>query len=751
VLGGGLAIWSIVYITRNLPEEEEDRNTEANNRLVETLKREDAADSRAEKRRNQTEEKVTTKDERNFLLYCLVPLFGSAVCLTTFWIGIRNSGEMSKLDRWWFLTFVTFGIVLHLAGCAWYLFASRRKFTEKLKDTFSLPGLGSIVLIVLAGAVGGALLWLAAKSDFFDPAEHLEDAVSFGPPLLLGIFFLATAAYIGITSYATSDADREWWARSNAWMLITGVSWAVLSWLVLFGPRLVVDLDVPAIVKAAIASIGGVSALVTLLLAPSSSTPGNKTQGEKASSLQTIKSNAVSLAAPIFAAFIVMGIAFGTQWILHQIPLNGTSPVLTITGFIVVTVTGGLLMGRFVNVNKFSLHGAYRDRLIRAYLGASNKKRDPNRFTGFDPKDNLPMYVLRQGGLTGKFERPLHVINIALNLVGGRNLAWQQRKAESFTVTPLHAGSHRVGYRRSELYGGTKGPDGGDGMSLGTALTISGAAASPNSGYHSSPLVTFLMALFNVRLGGWLGNPGTPGDSTFRKRGPRSGVRPLLEETFGLTTDEKPYVFVSDGGHFDNLGLYEMVLRRCRIIVVSDAGCDPKCELEDLGNAIRKIRIDLGVPIEFETFNIYSRESKKSGKRCALGTIRYSTVDKGTADEQDGVLIYIKPAFYCDGKEPIDIFNYAAASITFPHETTADQWFSESQFESYRMLGCHTVTEVLQKIESTASEMTPLQRFLIGAQLSSSSGGLRSDGEQEPRANRDSKEVDDLLKLISVH
>jgi hypothetical protein len=368
-------------------------------------------------------------------------------------------------------------------------------------------------------------------------------------------------------------------------------------------------------------------------------------------------------------------------------------------------------MGRFVNVNKFSLHGAYRDRLIRAYLGASNDNRSPNKFTGFDPRDNLPMYILQTGHTTERFERPLHVINISLNLVGGKNLAWQQRKAESFTSTPLHAGSHRLGYRRAEIYGGTKGADGGYGMSLGTALTISGAAASPNSGYHSSPLATFLMALFNVRLGAWLGNPGPKGEHTFRNRGPKFAVGPLLQETLGLTTDEKPYVFLSDGGHFENLGLYEMVLRRCRLIVVSDAGCDPKCELEDLGSAIRKIRIDLGVPIEFEDFNIYSRESKKSGKRWALGKIRYSAVDGG---DTDGILIYMKPAFYCDGKEPIDIFNYAATSLTFPHETTSDQWFSESQFESYRTLGHYTTGEVLREMQAHASERAALQDFLQG-------------------------------------
>ena len=156
------------------------------------------------------------------------------------------------------------------------------------------------------------------------------------------------------------------------------------------------------------------------------------------------------------------------------------------------------------------------------------------------------------------------------------------------------------------------------------------------------------------------------------------------------TDDQKPYVYLSGGGYFENLGLYKMVLRRCRYIVVVDARCDPQHEFTDLGNAIRKIRIDSGVPIKITDLPIYSRESKKKGARCALGISRYSCID-GT--DTDGVLVYIKPAFY-ETDEPKDVLNYALTSPSFPHESTADQWFDESQFESYRMLGLHTVTNV---------------------------------------------------------
>ncbi len=213
-------------------------------------------------------------------------------------------------------------------------------------------------------------------------------------------------------------------------------------------------------------------------------------------------------------------------------------------------------------------------------------------------------------------------------------------------------------------------------------------------GYHSSPFVTFILTLLNVRLGGWLGNPGEAGDKTFQLGYPKFSIGPIIAEAFGLTKDTSPYVYLSDGGHFENLGLYEMVLRRCHYIVVSDAGEDPACSFADLGEAVRKIRIDFGISIEFGPMSIFSRteldELKSTGHNCAIGRIRYSMVDGDKAE--DGVLIYIKPA--CYGNEPRDIYEYFKSNQAFPHESTKDQFFSESQFESYRMLGVHTMEKL---------------------------------------------------------
>lgn len=203
---------------------------------------------------------------------------------------------------------------------------------------------------------------------------------------------------------------------------------------------------------------------------------------------------------------------------------------------------------------------------------------------------------------SGSVRQPFHILNITLNLVSARNLSWQERKAASFTVSPRHCGTPNAFELQSKhvpAVGGAYRPTAeyGGGITLGTAMAISGAAVSPNMGYHSSPAVTFLMCMLNVRLGWWLGNPAVERDRPYAKEGPNFALGALLAETLGLTTEDRKYVYLSDGGHFDNLGLYEMVRRRCRFILIVDAGYDPNFEFEDLGNAVRKIWIDLNVAI----------------------------------------------------------------------------------------------------------------------------------------------------------
>jgi len=206
--------------------------------------------------------------------------------------------------------------------------------------------------------------------------------------------------------------------------------------------------------------------------------------------------------------------------------------------------------------------------------------------------------------------------------------------------------------------------------------------------------VSILMVLFNVRLGWWLGNPGRRGEDTYNLPAPRWSPRLFIDESIGGTDDSKPYIYLSDGGHFDNLGLYEMVLRRCHLIVVSDAACDADFGFSDFGTAIHKIRVDMGIPIDFE-----KEKSPQKTHNCGIGRIRYSCVDE---EAKDGILIYIKPTL--DGDEPIDLKNYKKENPDFPHESTADQMYSETQFESYRSLGFHQINSICCRQEKCNCE-----------------------------------------------
>jgi hypothetical protein len=577
------------------------------------------------------------------------------------------------------------------AAWVFYLLFHRRPIRERLRLLF-----GPLSLAIAAMAIGtGVATWVATNYLLWSPnpkkAPSWAEYVTIGPPLILLGFGLGSVLFVGLSSNYLKDEDREWMSRAVAGVLLFTVAWTGICGVVLMLPHWALGWRTWG--HGVLAAAGGLTAWLSTARGsfvananPGAARPGGGVRGLSA---------AARLAPPLFIALLAGALSVLTNVLLQgahaltRMPLAGPhgepigwrdhygmltrSEPLLIALLAVLLAGLSWIMARYVNINTFSLNGMYRDRLVRAYLGASKPKRKANRFTGLSDGDDIPMADLDTR------LRPFHVVNLTLNLVAGSRLAWQQRKAASFTVTPLQCGSPDVGYRPSAKYGG--------GMSLGSAIAISGAAASPNMGYHSSPVVGFIMTLFNARLGSWLGNPGPPGERTWKQPGPQSAIRSLVKESLGQTSDQSEYVYLSDGGHFENLGLYEMVRRRCRFVLVLDSGCDPDFTYDDLGNALRKIRIDFGIPIDFD--DAYARPLRERRKRCAAATIRYSAVDgPGT----DGRLVYLKPMLL--GTEPPDVASYAASHPTFPHQSTANQWFDESQTESYRSLGLLTVDEI---------------------------------------------------------
>jgi hypothetical protein len=614
--------------------------------------------------------------ERDFLTHCLAPIVLAAMSFMTYdaWFD-PASGEGGPQP--------TFALMVAwvLGGCVAGWFAYLLFFVKGLKARAKLLAGPLSLAIGLLGLGMAAGIWLLVKKVYTLPYWSVYTTV--GPPLLLAAFMAAAGIFIGLTSQYLGDDDREWLARAAAWLSLFVTSWLCICGLVLIVPGWLFSLG--PWLRADIAAAGGIAGWICSAAGyASKSIPSGQSGEEKQGKTSPVRELIAKAAAPVFVIVFLAALAMLTNWLLwvlglvvgdwtsHEDFLDQTSTTnIVVLGAAVMAL--GWLAAYFININKFSLHAMYRARLIRAYVGASNNRKRANRFLGFDASDNLRM------GKLNPHLKPFHVVNITLNLVGGKKLAWQERKAESFTVSPLHAGSARLGYRPALEYGGAAG------ISLGTAITISGAAASPSMGYHSSGVVGFIMTLFNARLGAWLGNPAEAGHKTWREDGPKSAVASLVKEAFGKTDDESAYVYLSDGGHFENLGLYEMVARGCRRIVVLDSGCDAKFIYEDLGNALRKIRIDLGIQIDFEP---QFQSLTETRRRCALAKIRYSTACKGP----DGDLIYIKPLML--GNESPDVATYHASHPEFPHQSTADQWYDESQTESYRMLGLSTVREI---------------------------------------------------------
>jgi hypothetical protein len=705
-----------------------------------------------------------------FLVYCVLPVILAAGLLSTAALGLglhEASDDPQLTDPFLVWAFsALWCIVIPILGWSLAELAAPRRLSSPKQSTEAYQGTCAdqrdvsrpweAVGLFISGSVATAMLFGATRSWLPFLYDHPALYVSLVLPILLGIYLIARVLFVGIASLGQSDtkglvassndADREWWARLSGWILLVLVSWTVVTGVCLLGTYFFEYLGDrfggSGIVKWVVGALGGGSGLAAALAGSSSSSPAaqgartNANGGKNGDAAKDSKAGGklpawvMPLAAPLFVVCVIILLSWGVQRLgvlftgqsdlfayTQDLARNGVLTLTTCGVFalvIVLLAAVSLLAGCMVNVNRFSMHGMYRNRLVRAYLGASNASEDkaherqPDPFTGFALDDNMPLHELwtegrrsAQGQLDPGFPvatRPLPIINTTLNLVSGDKLAWQQRKAESFAMTPFHCGSYREGYRRSADYGGPEG------ISVGTAMTISGAAANPNMGYNSSPAVGFLMAVFNVRLGAWLGNTNPNGERKFGRAGPAQAILPLFAEVFGLTNSRRQYVNLSDGGHFDNLGLYEVVLRRCRHVLVSDAGADGSFAFEDLGNAIRKIRIDFGIPIEFERrIQILPNGSAKKGMYCATARIRYSAVD-GTDPNCDGYLVYVKPTLHgrqapvkdgaAPGTMPYDVYSYSRSSGTFPHESTVDQWFSESQFESYRELGFYALAQV---------------------------------------------------------
>lgn len=361
----------------------------------------------------------------------------------------------------------------------------------------------------------------------------------------------------------------------------------------------------------------------------------------------------------------------------------------TESGLFLTAALLSFLVGKsLVDVNDSSLNSVYRNRLSRGFLFYVD---DEGRAVQDLPADKLPpadeirLSQLNQPGSS----TPYHLINATLNVQRSEVPTARNRKADFFFFAKEYCGGPLTSYCKTRHLEKID-----PGLDLGTAMAVSGAAASANMGSGTVRALVFILALLNVRLGYWLVNP-----SLVRERGklprwrlqrwskPKVGPRHFLRELFGFLDALGKNVYLSDGGHLENLGVFELLRRRCRFVIVSDAEADPELRFGGLARLIRMARVDLGCNIDIDLDDVRKTDGT-SGRHCVLGRIDYG---KG----EIGQLLYIKLSV--TGDEAETIREYGAANPAFPHEPTTDQFFTEAQFEAYRHLGWHIAKRLVER------------------------------------------------------
>ncbi|MBI4420260.1 MAG: DUF2236 domain-containing protein [Gemmatimonadetes bacterium] len=400
------------------------------------------------------------------------------------------------------------------------------------------------------------------------------------------------------------------------------------------------------------------------------------------------------------------------EW--HSIRVHGD--ILSISGvgfgdraedvwFVVAAIVLLVLNRIWVNVNVSSPHGFYRDRLSRAFLIRARW------YGSVQPNDGLKLSEL--GGVNPAV--PYHLINASLNLAGSRVEDLPGRQSDFFIFSRRFVGSYGTGYCETRMI-----EPADPHLNLGTAMAVSAAAASPNAGTTTIKPLTFILTLLNIRLGYWLPNPWwVQAPSLVRRMLARARPGPwyLLREAMGSLHARGPFVNVSDGGHIENLGVYELLRRRCKLVIAVDAEADPSMTFPSLAKLIRYARTDLGIEITIE-LDPLRPDAKRNGlshSHWAVGKIRYG-------DEEVGHLLYVKSSL--TGDEPPYVVDYRLRHPSFPHESTADQFFDEAQFESYRAVGFHAANGALKALDASEGvpELDPVREALgVGT-----GGGRRS-------------------------
>jgi hypothetical protein len=476
-------------------------------------------------------------------------------------------------------------------------------------------------------------------------------------------------------------------------------------------------------------SISAVTAAVSLI-----SLLGSRVAGAKG--MLVSRELLFSAGALVLVAGLLLAATYVTWWLCRVEVIGftlGGRPVRWDAVLIAAGLVTALVLAVCTDINRASMFFFYRDRLSEAFIfhvkaraepaekahlpGAAHGEDTPpseQRETSAQPDivnaDDLPMADLADNWARA----PYHLVNAAVNLPGSRRVELRGRRAEPFLISPLYTGSRVTNYAPTAQYEGGR-------VNLASAMAVSGAAANPSYGRATRPTIAFLMALLNVRLGTWVANPrhwrappakdealgARARHQASRLARPLTRLWPLylMKELLGRLDERGRSINVSDGGHVENLGAYELLRRRCALVIASDAGADPDVSFGDLANLMRMARIDFGIQILIEPEEL--RPARREGaleddparalsrRHAITGRILYPAC--GAEPAFEGTLVYTKSSLL--ETDPADLLEYKRSHPDFPHEPTSDQFFDEAQFEAYRELGyqCGRAVGVLAK------------------------------------------------------
>ncbi len=399
--------------------------------------------------------------------------------------------------------------------------------------------------------------------------------------------------------------------------------------------------------------------------------------------IQGLLMKAFILSGPVFYAFVVFFVSIKLG--LGETNREGDWPVQAVLGAFVFF---GLWSLFGVNLNMLSPHRYYRARLSECYLALPDKEK--TLVTA--PKHRLTT-------LGESKAAPYHLINAFVNLPASQNRELRGRGGDFFLFSRDHCGSPATGYVSTERL-----EKADPRVDLMTAVAISAAAGSSNMGWRTEgPFAQFrfLLAVLNVRLGYWIPNFQK---ATFENKDgkqlpgkiPRGFVASpyLWRESTGNMDETLKHLNVSDGGHIENLGVYELLRRKCRFIISADGGAVLDVTGGDLQRLERYAFIDLGIRMQYSLADLKPDERGVCRAPAILVKITYS-------DGSQGWMIYLRPSI--TGNESNHVLDHWRLTPGFPYESIADQIFEEEQFEGYRSLGQTAVGSLFNKELGTDS------------------------------------------------